>query len=431
MASTRMAAPASPSAGSSGPSQSLSLIDQALTASFWRLSLPGELEDQFRRDTFAARIAHTLRSGWLALFVFNSFLVVDWLMANDVFWQSVFIRLGVFTPVGVFVLLAAPHVARSANPRLTIPGTEYVVLFSGWGAALSLAVILDATRSPWAVYYHAGFMVVVIYGNLVQQLRFRFAVVFSSGILMLHVLGMSRATEFPAPLRLAMVQLLLGTVLCTLVANYLEEKARRRSYLLMLRERRLVDDLGKINQQLHKLSQCDVLTGLANRRHLHDHLAEVWTRCRIDCSPVSILMLDVDHFKAYNDRYGHPAGDECLRQVAQALEGCLRRPGDLVARYGGEEFVAVMQDTSGEAALQAATRVREAIEALQLPHEVSPTARVITASIGVATAEFRGKADTSDRLLSNADRALYEAKRGGRNRVVAYADASDVSGGSS
>jgi diguanylate cyclase (GGDEF)-like protein len=129
-----------------------------------------------------------------------------------------------------------------------------------------------------------------------------------------------------------------------------------------------------------------------------------------------VLMVDVDHFKKYNDRYGHPAGDECLRQVAQVLMDKLRRPVDLVARYGGEEFIAVLPQSDEAYAMAVAERVRQAVEALQLRHEGSSSALVLTVSVGVAsgTALF-GQAPES--LVARADQALYLAKREGRNRV--------------
>lgn len=131
------------------------------------------------------------------------------------------------------------------------------------------------------------------------------------------------------------------------------------------------------------------------------------------------MMIDVDHFKAYNDRYGHPVGDACLRAVAGALKRRLRGPGDLIARYGGEEFIAVLGGTSLPTVRGAAERIRRGIEGLNLLHATSSTHEVVTVSIGVATMNPSADGATITRLISAADTALYQAKDGGRNRVVA------------
>ncbi|MBP2313668.1 diguanylate cyclase [Azospirillum soli] len=183
-------------------------------------------------------------------------------------------------------------------------------------------------------------------------------------------------------------------------------KARVRNHLLLKRQADL----------LRQLSFLDGLTGIANRRRFDEALLREWRRCARSHTPLSLVMLDVDHFKAYNDHYGHQAGDECLRAIAGVLDEQTKRPGDLVARYGGEEFVCLLPETDGEGALLVAERLREAIARQRLPHAVSPVAGHVTISLGAATA--RPLTETpSDSLYQAADLLLYEAKRAGRNRV--------------
>ncbi|MFZ5526165.1 MAG: GGDEF domain-containing protein [Pseudomonadota bacterium] len=399
------------------------LIDRGLKSSFWQLRLPEGLERQYLSDSIEARVLHTQRAGWFALFVFNAFLVVDWLMAADVFWQSVLIRIGLFSPFGIAILLNADRLGRLGSIKGWVNIADWMSLLSGWGATLSLAVILWMSHSPWVYYYHTGFLVIIIYGNLVQKLRFPFAIAFSVGVFAVHGVGVALTDNFPPSIRVATVLMLLVTVSFTLVANYLLERATRRRYLLAQRDAQMVDELSALNAQLQRLSRSDVLTGVANRRHFQTHLQESVTRTRGSDAALSLLIMDVDHFKAYNDRYGHPAGDECLRQVALALQGNLRHPADMVARFGGEEFVVVMQEADEAAALIAAERLRQAVEALHMRHEGSACSAVVTVSVGTATLCPHGEAAVADRLLSHADRALYEAKRGGRNQVRAYRDA--------
>jgi hemerythrin len=174
--------------------------------------------------------------------------------------------------------------------------------------------------------------------------------------------------------------------------------------------------LNEANQRLERISRIDGLLDIANRRHFDERLEEEWRRAARERRPVACLMIDVDHFKAYNDRYGHQAGDDCLKRVARAAESALRRAGDLVARYGGEELAMLLPNTEHGGAHGVALALRSALEQLNIPHEASPVAPVVTVSIGLAVAVPDRHASGSD-LVSAADRALYQGKQTGRNRI--------------
>jgi diguanylate cyclase (GGDEF)-like protein len=178
-------------------------------------------------------------------------------------------------------------------------------------------------------------------------------------------------------------------------------------------------ELQRLNGELQHLSVIDELTGVANRRSFNRVMAHEWARAAREAAPLSLLMIDIDSFKAYNDHYGHQSGDECLRRVAAALTGAARRPGDHVARYGGEEFTVLLPQTGGPGALTVAESLRAAVEGLNLPHARSPSHGRVTISVGVASTlpERRG---CSDSLVAAADRAMYEAKSDGRNCVRSY-----------
>lgn len=187
----------------------------------------------------------------------------------------------------------------------------------------------------------------------------------------------------------------------------------------MLRRLAVERQLTAAAADLSLAARTDGLTGLANRRHFDAVLEQEWRRAAREGTPLSLLMLDLDCFKAFNDRYGHPAGDACLRAVAEALRVAARRPGDLAARYGGEELAMVLPCTDRAGALHLAECARAAIEALGLMH-AGNAAGVVTISVGCATLAVTPAlcASGSKALLCEADRALYEAKRGGRNRVA-------------
>jgi diguanylate cyclase (GGDEF)-like protein len=172
---------------------------------------------------------------------------------------------------------------------------------------------------------------------------------------------------------------------------------------------------------LQDLATKDGLTGVANRRSLDDTLRLEWLRAQREATPLSFMLADVDHFKCFNDTYGHQKGDECLRAVAGMVSSKIFRPADLVARYGGEEFAIVMPGTDLEGAISVAERVREAVEALEIRHHTSETAAHVTMSIGVASTipSQTGKPET---LIAAADAALYRSKREGRNRVSVHSE---------
>jgi len=177
--------------------------------------------------------------------------------------------------------------------------------------------------------------------------------------------------------------------------------------------------LTRSNEELARLSGLDPLTGLANRRTLDDCLARECARLRRPGQQIAVLLCDVDHFKAYNDHYGHLAGDACLKQVAEVLSAVVRRANDVVARYGGEEFVVVLPSTDCAGALRVAEEARARVSALRIPHERSDVAPIVTLSVGVACSDPATPLSPED-LLRRADAALYEAKRAGRNRVMRY-----------
>lgn len=166
-------------------------------------------------------------------------------------------------------------------------------------------------------------------------------------------------------------------------------------------------------------SLTDELTGVANRRRMNNHLEEEVRRAARSYRPLSVILLDIDHFKLFNDRFGHLAGDDCLIRVALSLQARITRAGDLLARYGGEEFCVILPDTDNEAALAFAESLRLKIANLNIPHPENSCAAVVTISLGVAS-WLPGLPETSTGLLLKADNALYRAKQQGRNRAVGH-----------
>jgi diguanylate cyclase (GGDEF)-like protein len=216
--------------------------------------------------------------------------------------------------------------------------------------------------------------------------------------------------------------LLVGVALAVVAVLYAFRVRRLREHetrLRMLLEERTAEllELTKqfqvANAALQEMAVADPVTGLANRRRFDVFLQQEWQRSGRTRLPLSLLLIDIDHFKKFNDRYGHPAGDDCIRQVAGAVRAAAHRPTDLACRYGGEEFAVVLTDTPPAGALKVAESIRSEVARLRIRHAESPTG-LVTVSIGIATRigdNYPGMRE----LVAACDRALYQVKEDGRN----------------
>lgn len=180
----------------------------------------------------------------------------------------------------------------------------------------------------------------------------------------------------------------------------------------------IANQLRDLTQVLRKLSLIDPLTEVANRRAFEQTAEQEFKRARRNKKALSVLLFDVDHFKMYNDHYGHQAGDLCLHKVAQEVQATIKRPGDMLARYGGEEFAIILPETDIQGASIIAERILKSVEQLAIRHDYNSAAPVVTVSVGVATYDTYDAECTPEKLIEMADKAMYEAKKQGRNRVA-------------
>lgn len=196
-----------------------------------------------------------------------------------------------------------------------------------------------------------------------------------------------------------------------------QEIAMRRAAEERLNESLI--ELERAKKQLEQIATIDSLTGIPNRRSIDDTLQREWLKAMRTGEPLAVMMIDIDHFKNYNDCYGHQAGDTCLRQVAHAIRASLRRSTDYVGRYGGEEFIVLLTHSDWEKAKNMAEKIFESIRLLNLPHQASLTSEIVTISAGVNVVIPMPKLSVSS-LIHQADEALYQAKHDGRNRFVLH-----------
>jgi diguanylate cyclase (GGDEF)-like protein len=258
----------------------------------------------------------------------------------------------------------------------------------------------------------SGLILVLAFMAIVVRLRF-WHMVGSTVTLIAAYIGMTTLRFGPADATTQHnTSVLMAGAIFMLAANYFLEREYRRSYLYGVQNRLHVAALRESNDKLTALSHLDALTGIANRRSFDEQLANL---CRqADQEPFGIIILDIDYFKNFNDLYGHPVGDDCIRRVAGILRASMRRTGDRVARFGGEEFVALLPRTGLKESIDVAERMRRGIRDLGIPHGSSRIAPVVTISAGVL---WVSSLSDPAGVLARADAALYQAKREGRDRV--------------
>ena len=390
------------------------LLQRSLRAGGRSFRFPAELERIYRLFIFPSRRRRYAALAVLALVCYDLFIVCDWFILPDIFPIALIVRLLVVTPA---ILAGIWCTRRKGGARLLEPVAAGLLLLSL--ASLSLFMVLS--RHPNVVHYYSGIAVILMFSNMIIRQPFPYALGVSMAACLLYLVTVGQAPVMSTEAAFSSTTVVFTSALFSLVGNYQMEFEHRRDFLLSALQQISSRKLARMNSQLEHLSLTDGLTGLANRRHFDQTLQREWNVALRNRYPLALVFLDVDHFKNYNDHYGHQAGDACLQQVAAGLKAGLKRAQDLVARYGGEEFVCLMPECDHPAGQTKAEELRAAVEALGIAHADSPTASCVTLSIGIAVVQ-PSSANTPEALIAAADAALYEAKRNGRNRVSVSAD---------
>ncbi|KQO74515.1 GGDEF domain-containing protein [Methylobacterium sp. Leaf88] len=389
-----------------------SLIEAARRRPWHRLRLPRDLEAQFTETTRWSRATYI--QSWLLIFiVFNVLsLKMDFdLLGPEQFVVPAFLTLGVFLPAGFAAITALRGITSARRQAGIVIGIS----------VLDMVIVLNsariAPRTHADTYLILAVIVPMVVG-MIAPLSFRHSLVLCGSAFCLYaayavafVLPRSEATGLPL--------LIASLTLVPIKLAYTREWTRKEAFLLTLEKSARDVDLAAANARLTVLSETDSLTGLRNRRSATAQVQAGWGEACAGGAWATLVLIDIDAFKRLNDTAGHPEGDRCLRQVAEALATAAARHGAQAARYGGEEFIVFRPGADPSEAARIGESLRLAIQALAYPHPALPDGACITVSIGVATAHgsLGTPAITAADLLKAADDALYRAKRGGRNRV--------------
>lgn len=368
------------------------------------------METHYRANLAQTHAKSIFWAGLAALVFFNLFIFNDYLSRPEILTTSVVTRLFVVTPFCLVMLVLV---------RLNPDGKHQ----DTWLSSGFLAVILGIATIHWRTQTHAAnfdppaFVILIMTCNVVMPLRFRTAAVITVASMLLFSVEIALHPNMEIFAKRSSILTYDITALLTLLANHRLNTAARFSYLVKLCDQLRLDQTTASSNRFRIAALTDALTQLPNRRHMDD-VFQRWTNHPPESGqPMAALAIDVDHFKQYNDTWGHAQGDECLRQVAQVLMANTRSSHDLAARVGGEEFLILLRQSDALEAMRTAERIRKAIEAVPMKAGKPESMHHITISIGVALANYT-QTEQIQTLLERADQALYQAKHQGRNRTV-------------
>ncbi|RZL11730.1 MAG: GGDEF domain-containing protein [Rubrivivax sp.] len=372
---------------------------------------PSLVEAAYEQRRAPGRRRHLFMVAWLGLICINAYTFHSRSMFTDLTDHQLYTFLGISGVLGALTPLLLCPLQGWLRELLYTEGI--------CAAAVLSSYLLSFSDEITTLSYATSLFFLPLFSGLVGR-----QTVWHTGATSLVVLGSALFFLQPADARQALVlrdTIVLVAVACLyiMIAAYNLDRADRRQWVLRQLERLRHIELEEASRALHELSMKDPLTGLANRRRFEAECARAWSQAaRHEDSSVALLLIDIDHFKRFNDGYGHPAGDRCLQGVAQILDDVAESADGLAVRLGGEEFAILLPRVTPEVAAEVAEEICVAIRASNVPHDFSLTDSRLTVSVGLAMSGS-GLHGTSA-LLSAADRALYQAKRGGRNSVMVY-----------
>ena len=384
-------------------------VDQELKKSWRGRPFKPCLEERYQAANQALDRKHNETAALACMVMFDAFVMADLRLTPNVFWLSLGLRFLVFNPLVLLIIAAGRMKIRRGVYKLMISSAAVL-------ATLITCILLDTATSPGVLAECYAIPLVVLFANLLIRTGLLYSLIstlLSVGIYLPMVALAPQVPEQHVPV-LMLIEIVVAAL--SLLSLFHLEQRERQVFLLLLREQLQGEELSLENHELKTLTHTDALSGISSRRHFDAVLPAAWTHAVKQQRPMALLLFDIDHFKSYNDRYGHPAGDLCLRRVAFIAQQQLRWDTDVLARYGGEEFAVVLPEANAEKLAQIAERIRAAVEALHIAHAGMGPDAVVTVSIGAVSV----KPDTVEnpqQLVEAADAELYAAKQAGKNRV--------------
>lgn len=376
-------------------------------------------------DTYINRINLNIGKAMTKLFiVMESILLIfllalrrgDFFKVPNIYYEGMYLLLIIVMAVLLIKIKKLGKNVKENNKNIKIAmilGTSFILL---WCAAIS---ILDQSTNGQIVVYAMAIMALAVFPFFrPKTLLFIYLAVHTMFVFLMPQLQHSNEILFGNVINSTLFLILAWIISRTRYINQI--KIFNNGNIIRQKNdelKRLNKELEEANLQLEKLSKIDCLTGICNRYVFDNKIREEWDRSIRTFTPLSLIMVDVDFFKLFNDKYGHQAGDECLKQVALVLSSFARRSPDMVTRYGGEEFAVILPGAGQESAKELAERMRRGVEELNIKHEYSEISDRLTISLGVCTVIPSSKSST-DEFIRSADMALYQAKRMNRNNVV-------------
>jgi len=377
----------------------LDIVEQQLVSKSVRLRFEATLERRYAADTLEQRRQFLTAVGIAGGLIYNLFLINDWLTLRDAFPLVAWGRVGVISPLVIILLF----VSQLKISRAMLEG---LAAFGSVASAVMPLVVLVYSDSPYRLHYQLGTLLTMVYCATIQRLPLHYVAV---------ALGCMVATQLVATYLAGFMDLVvwqanslffISAAVLMVVASYFLERGSRKSYLFALR--------GSLLQaQLIEMARTDPLTRLFNRRYQGEVTASIWERALDSPSSVAVILLDIDHFKAYNDSYGHMQGDTCLKLLSKAIEQTSQEHGAMAFRFGGEEILVLLANATANNARLLAESLRVAVMSLAIPHPVMGESAKVTISLGMAIAVI--PQTSADALIGSADAALYAAKKAGRN----------------
>lgn len=377
-------------------------VEKCLSRAPREMRFPKPLLEAYHAYSGEMKARKVLPAAAICLCMFNLGILLDNRFAPGLIWQFISMR---FFATTIPILLIIWLSGRMSNYALR----DWVVALSlMWGGIMMNVVVGMRGATAAHLAFSIGLYLIVI--NIVFHLRPRVATTLSVIVCLTTFFFIwPRITQLDDQTVLA-ITFLIAATLITLIANFRHDATMRHLYLLILREQIRTQDMEQMNRELSTISYTDALTGIANRRSFDLEFQLACKSAREQQTMLALLLIDVDHFKLYNDSHGHPAGDACLQQVAAKIAEQIRRGRDIPARIGGEEFAVILHDIDLEGANLVAARIHAAMSAEWL-HGVPP----VTVSIGLAIMP----APSTVAVMEAADKALYKAKERGRSQTIA------------